>query len=79
VEATVARRLVLQADSLRGAIAYERSAAATAPVTVASAPPSAWRDTVRVRDEELARVRVELETTRAELERLRRRLAPPRP
>lgn len=79
LEATVLRRLVLQADSLRAAIAYERSAAATAPMPAAAAPPSAWRDTVRVRDEELTRMRTELETTRAELERLRRRLAPPRP
>ncbi|HZF68653.1 MAG TPA: hypothetical protein VEZ47_11480, partial [Gemmatirosa sp.] len=57
------------------------SAAATSPVsaTTAAALPSAWRDTVRARDEEIARMRTELETAEAELERLRRRLKPTRP
>jgi predicted RNase H-like nuclease (RuvC/YqgF family) len=34
---------------------------------------------VRTRDEEIARMRAELETSQAELERLRRRLKPTRP
>jgi hypothetical protein len=81
LEAHVLRRLVRQADSLRAASAYERSAAATSPVAAspAAALPSAWRDTVRTRDEEIARMRAELETSQAELERLRRRLKPTRP
>lgn len=64
----VIRRLLAQGDSLRRAIATERmSSSLLIP-----------RDSLKPRDEELARVRAELEQTRAELDRVRRRLAPPR-
>ncbi len=66
-EAHVIRRLVADADSVRVAAAAERAAAA---VLIP-------RDSLRPRDEEIARLRAELEQTKAELDRVRRRLAPP--
>jgi len=64
----VIRRLLLQNDSLRVAVAAERiSAAVLVP-----------RDSLKPRDDEVVRLRAELEQTRAELDRVRRRLAPPR-
>jgi len=69
-EAVLFRRLLGQADSLRAASAQERAAAS---VLIP-------RDSLRPRDEEITRLRTELEQTRAELDRVRRRLAPrPRP
>ena len=66
--AGVIRRLLLQNDSLRVAVAAERiSAAVLVP-----------RDSLKPRDDEVVRLRAELEQTRAELDRVRRRLAPPR-
>ena len=64
----VIRRLLLQNDSLRVAVAAERiSAAVLVP-----------RDSLKPRDDEVVRLRAELEQTRAELDRVRRRLAPRR-
>lgn len=72
-EAGTLRRLALQGDSLRAAIAYRKSAAVQQPA------PAVPRDSLRVRDDSIAKLGGELDRTRAELERLRRRLAPPRP
>lgn len=64
----VIRRLLLQNDSLRLAVAAERiSAAVLVP-----------RDSLKPRDDEVVKLRAELEQTRAELDRVRRRLAPRR-
>ncbi|MDF1503017.1 hypothetical protein [Roseisolibacter sp. H3M3-2] len=63
----VYRRLLGQADSLRAAAAAERTAAS---VLIP-------RDSLRPRDEEIARLRTELEQTRAALDRVLHRLAPP--
>ena len=70
VTARVLRRLAQRMDSLRSV----------------EAPPPAGRpaglvprDSLRVRDEEIARMRTELDQTKEELERLRRRLVVPRP
>lgn len=68
VTAGVLRRLALQADSLRKAV--------PPPERVSTGVP---RDTLRARDEEIKRLETELQQTSEELERLRRRLAPPRP
>ena len=66
-EAALVRRLLLQVDSLRGAVVRERAAAS---VLIP-------RDSLKPREEEAVRLRAELDQTRAELERVRRRLAPP--
>ena len=66
-EAALVRRLLTQVDSLREAVTRERTAAS---VLIP-------RDSLKPRDEELVRLRAELDQTRAELERIRRRLAPP--
>jgi hypothetical protein len=68
-EAALVRRLLLQVDSLRESVVRERAAAS---VLIP-------RDSLKPRDEELVRLRAELDQTRAELERVRRRLAPPPP
>lgn len=67
-EARVIARLLGESDSLRAVIATERTAAS---VLIP-------RDSLRPRDEEIARLRAELEQTQAELDRVRRRLAAPR-
>lgn len=69
VTARVLRRLAQQMDSLR-------SVEAPPPGRPTGLVP---RDSVRVRDEEIARMKAELDQTKEELERLRRRLAVPRP
>ena len=66
-EAALVRRLLVQVDSLRASVVQERTAAS---VLIP-------RDSLRPRDEEIVRLRAELDLTRAELERVRRRLAPP--
>lgn len=71
VEARVVRRLVQEADSLRAALAAQRTTTGAARVGLVP------RDSLRARDDELARLREALEETRAELERVRRRLAAP--
>jgi hypothetical protein len=68
VPAGVVRRLLVQNDSLRQAVGTTRAAAALLIP----------RDSLKPRDEEIVRLRAELEQARAELERVRRRLAPPR-
>jgi hypothetical protein len=68
VPAGVVRRLLVQNDSLRQVVSTTRAAAALLVP----------RDSLKPRDEEIARLRSELEQSRAELERVRRRLAPPR-
>lgn len=75
-EATTLRRLALHLDSLRAALSTARTAAAT---LAAAGTGMIARDSVRTRDEELARLRTELDQTKAELDRIRRRLAAPRP
>jgi hypothetical protein len=78
-EATVLRAVVAQYDSLRAAIATER---AVAPPSSVAAPASRVllvpRDSLRAREEELVRARAEAAAARAELDRVRRRLAAPR-
>jgi hypothetical protein len=75
----VLRALAGQADSLRAALAQERTgSAAAAAAAVAARAALIPRDTLRARDEELARARTEAAAARAELERIRRRLAAPR-
>jgi hypothetical protein len=64
----VIRRLLAQVDSLRLAVAAERNAAS---VLIP-------RDSLKPRDDEVLRLRAELEQARAELDRVRRRLAPRR-
>ncbi len=78
-EAGVLRALVMQQDSLRLALAFERTAAAAAAGAAASARATlVHRDSLRVRDEEIERLRAESAALQAELERIRRRLiAPP--
>lgn len=80
-EASVLRALVRQTDSLRAALASERSAAAAATAAAAAGATARAalvpRDTLRARDEELARVRADAADARAELERVRRRLTAP--
>lgn len=66
-EAALVRRLLVQVDSLRASVLLERTAAS---VLIP-------RDSLRPRDEEIVRLRAELDQARAELERVRRRLAPP--
>jgi hypothetical protein len=74
-ESVELRRILTVMDSLRA------SADAPRTVLVPTAPNAlASRDSViKARDEELARLRTELESTKAELDRIRRRIAPPRP
>ena len=69
VEATTLRRLVSLFDSLRVSAGASRGL------------PSATglRDSIKTRDDEIARLTKQLEETTAELERIRRRLAPRRP
>lgn len=64
VEAMVMLRMLAVSDSLRAAQAAQRSASET-------------RD--RARDEELQKLRDELQRTQAELDRIKRRLGPPKP
>jgi hypothetical protein len=75
-EAALVRALVAQQDSLRAALAPER-----APVPVSAAPAArpalVPRDSLRVRDEEILRLRTEAAAAQAELARVRRRLAAP--
>ena len=71
VAAGVMRRVLGQIDSLR-TVAGTVRATVVAPVTID------YRDSLKVRDEELARLKLDIEQTRAELDRVRRRLAPPR-
>ena len=63
-DATVMLRLLFISDSLRAAQASQRAAAES-------------RD--RARDEEVTRLRDELARTQAELDRIKRRLSPPKP
>ena len=67
-EAALVRRLLVQVDSLRASAVQERTAAS---VLIP-------RDSLKPREEEIVRLRAELDQMRAELERVRRRLAPPR-
>jgi hypothetical protein len=68
-EASVLRRVATQLDSLR-VLAESTRVVPPAPVL---------RDSLKVRDDELARLRQQLQEVTAELERMRRRLAPRRP
>ncbi len=81
VEAGVFRALVARQDSLRLALALERAAgaAARAAASAAAAARAAMvpRDSLRVRDEELVRLRTEAAALNAELDRVRRRLTAP--
>lgn len=80
VEAGVLRALLARTDSLRLTLGYERSAAAAAAAGAAAARATMVpRDSLRARDEALDRMRAELAYARAELERVRRRLAAPPP
>jgi hypothetical protein len=63
-EASVMLRMLSISDSLRAALAAQRTAAES-------------RD--RARDEELQKLRDELQRTQAELDRIKRRLGPPKP
>jgi hypothetical protein len=74
VESVLLRRVIGRLDSLRPAPPPEpvREVTSSSAGTVA-------RDSLRLRDDEIARLRAELESTKAELERIRRRLAPRRP
>jgi hypothetical protein len=63
-EATVMLRMLALSDSLRSALAAQKFA-------------SDARD--RTRDEELQKLRDDLQRTQAELDRIKRRLGPPRP
>ena len=65
-EATVLRRLAGHLDSLHS----------TADAVRAMIGTPASRDSARARDEELARLRAELDQTKAELDRIRRRVSP---
>jgi hypothetical protein len=77
-EAALLRALVAQQDSLRLALSLERAAAAAAAGAAQTARAGfVPRDSLRVRDEELARVRAEAAEAQAELERVRRRIAAP--
>jgi hypothetical protein len=78
VEASLLRALVAQQDSLRLALSLERAAAAAAAGAAQTARAAfVPRDSLRARDEELARVRAEAAEAQAELERVRRRIAAP--
>lgn len=74
VESLVMRRVAGRLDTLQTS-----DMAARATATTTSAIPGTLRDTLKVRDDEIARLRTELESTKAELDRVRRRLAPPKP
>jgi hypothetical protein len=78
VESVVLRRVTTRFDSL-----YADADAARAASGVQAAQgallSAAARDSMKARDDELTRLRTELDATKAELERIRRRLAPPRP
>jgi len=78
LEAGVLRAMMAQMDSLRLELVLERTAAAAA-AGAATVARSALvpRDSLRVRDEELARVRAEAAAAQAELDRVRRRLTTP--
>jgi len=78
-EAVVLRRLTGHLDSLHTTFetVVPNVLAAPDPPAAATAIVVALRDTVRLRDEEIGRLRTELEQTKAELVRSRRRLAPP--
>ena len=78
VEAALLRALVAQQDSLRLALSLERAAAAAAAGAAQTARAGfVPRDSLRARDEELARVRAEAAEAQAELDRVRRRIAAP--
>jgi hypothetical protein len=70
VEATTLRRLAGLLDSLRAAAGAPRGALPSATLL---------RDSLKVRDDSIARLQKELDQTSAELERIRKRLAPKRP
>jgi len=70
LEATTLRRLASLLDSLRAAAGAPRGALPSATLL---------RDSIKVRDDSIARLQKELEQTTAELERIRKRLAPRRP
>jgi hypothetical protein len=63
-------RLASLLDSLRAAAGAPRGALPSATLL---------RDSIKVRDDSIARLQKELEQTTAELERIRKRLAPRRP
>jgi hypothetical protein len=74
-EAVILRRVTGHLDSLH-------STEQTVRTYVGNVSPTGiaeLRDTLKTRDDELARVKAELDQTKAELDRIRRRLAPPRP
>jgi hypothetical protein len=74
-EAAVLRSLIVQQDSLRSVLTAERAAAAAATTAAVGARAGLVpRDSLRVRDEEIARLRIEAATAQAELDRVRRRL-----
>lgn len=78
IEADVLRALMVQLDSVRLELVLERTAAAAAANSAAGARAAyVPRDSLRARDEELARVRAEAATAQAELDRVRRRLTTP--
>jgi hypothetical protein len=81
VEAVLLRRLAGHLDSLHATFeVLSRGVTATPGVLVSpGALAVTLRDTVRARDEEIIRLRSELEQSRAELDRIRRRLTPSRP
>lgn len=71
VEALTLRRTLAQLDSLRALqVVPDRQQPVTHPALVS-------RDSLRVRDEELLRVRADAAALQAELDRVRRRLAAP--
>lgn len=77
-EAGVLRAMMAQLDSLRLELVLERTAAAAAASSAAAARSTLVpRDSLRVRDEELARLRAEAAAALAELDRVRRRLTTP--
>jgi hypothetical protein len=82
VEAVILRRLAGHIDSLHSTLDAVVPNVLSAPDPVAGGAAAAMlglRDSLRLRDEELLRLRTELEQTKGELDRIRRRLAPPRP
>lgn len=81
-ESVLLRRLTGHLDSLHAtesAVRAMTSPTAVAPTGVLPGAAAALRDSMRVRDDEITRLRTELDQTKAELDRIRRRLAPPRP